>query len=64
MLKIFIFCILLLACNDNDVQENKQLRNTRPVPGLVTSPRIVIRKKSQKCIPEDTSFVVNSALCK
>ena len=62
MLRIFIFCISLLtlvACNDNNALENEQCRKTKPVPGLVVSRRIAVRKVLQKCIEKDTSFVEN-----
>ena len=65
MLKIFIFCILLLAfvaCND--AQGVKQCWKTRSVPGIIVSSRILERDKSMECIPKDTFSVVDDALFK
>lgn len=67
MMRILICCILLLAfvaCNDKGAQNNKRFCNTRPVPGLITSPRILGQMEPQKCVPKDTLYVVNDALCK
>ena len=67
MMGFLICCILLLAfvaCNDKAAQNNKRFCNTRPVPGLITSPCILGRKESQKCVPQDTFSIVNDALCK
>lgn len=49
---------------DNDAVKNSPFVNTRPVPGLITSPRILGQKESQKCVPKDTFSVMNNALCK
>ena len=38
---------------------SEQCRKTKPVPGLVVSRRIAVRKVLQKCIEKDTSFVEN-----
>ena len=76
MMRILICCISLLsfmACNetstkrilmDNDAVKNSPFVNTRPVPGLITSPRILGQKESQKCVLKDTFSVMNNALCK
>ena len=76
MMRILICCISLLsfmACNetstkrilmDNDAVKNSPFVNTRPVPGLITSPRILGQKESQKCVLKDTFSIVNDALCK
>ena len=67
MMRILICCISLLsfmACNDKGAQNNKRFCNTRPVPGLITSPCILGRKEPQKCVPKDTFSIVNDALCK
>ena len=63
MMRILICCISLLAfvaCNDKGAQNNKR----RPVPGLITSPRVLGQREPQKCVPKDTLYVVNDALCK
>ena len=80
MMRILICCISLLsfmACNetstkriftsklmDNDAVKNSPFVNTRPVPGLITSPRILGQKGAQKCVLKDTFSVMNNALCK
>ena len=46
---------------DNDAVKNSPFVNTRPVPGLITSPRILGQKGS---VPKDTFSVVDDALFK